>query len=321
MKPIFGAMNIGQQVFGEGAVQMLEEFKAAGGTEIDAAYVYNDGICEEILGECLGRFESGTFSVATKANPRVTGKLDYRSVKDQLNGSLRRLDLEEVDVFYLHFPDASTPIEETVRACAELHAEGKFSELGVSNFPLSLIEEMLPVCDKLGCPRPTVFEGVYNALSRKAEAELIPALNGLSMRFNAYNPLAGGMLTGKYREIKDIPVEGRFALRAKSYQGRYWKESYFDALGIVSEACASEGIPDAEAALRWLAFHSALDEGRGDGIIIGASKLSQLEQNLASLEKGSLPESVVDAFDRAWALTADDSPEYYRFYENGKAVG
>lgn len=321
MKLVFGAMNIGQQVFGEDAVRMLEEFEAAGGAEIDAAYVYNDGACEEILGECLGRFESGAFSVATKANPRVTGKLDYRSVKDQLDGSLRRLGLNKVDVFYLHFPDASTPIEETVRACAELHSEGKFSELGVSNFPLFLVEEMVPLCDRVGCPRPTVFEGVYNALSRKAEAELIPALDGLGMRFNAYNPLAGGMLTGKYRDIKETPIEGRFALRSKSYQGRYWKESYFDALGMVSEACVSAGIPDAEAALRWLAFHSALDESRGDGIIIGASKLSQLEQNLASLEKGPLPESVVDAFDRAWALTANDSPEYYRFYENGKAVG
>lgn len=321
MKPIFGAMNIGQQVFGDDAVRMLERFSAVGGVEVDAAYVYNDGACEEILGECLKRFEPGTFSVATKANPRVTGRLDRRSVKEQLDGSLRRLGLESVDVFYLHFPDASTPIEEAVRACAELHSEGRFGELGVSNFPLSLIEEMIPVCDRLGCPRPTVFEGVYNALSRKAEGELIPALDGMGMRFNAYNPLAGGMLTGKYRSICEAPAEGRFALRAKSYQGRYWKESYFDAMVVVSDACSSAGIPVAEAALRWLAFHSALEERRGDGIIVGASRLSQLEQNLASLERGPLGDELADAFDRAWALTAEDSPEYYRFYSDGKEVG
>lgn len=321
MKPIFGAMNIGQQVFGDDAVRMLERFGAAGGVEIDAAYVYNNGACEEILGECLNKFGKNRFRISTKANPRVTGRLDYRSVKDQLDGSLRRLGLERVDVFYLHFPDASTPVEEAIRACSELYSEGKFAELGVSNFPLSLIEEMVPVCDRLSCPRPTVFEGVYNALSRKAEAELIPALDRLGMRFNAYNPLAGGLLTGKYHDIREEPTEGRFALRAKSYQGRYWKKSYFDALGIVSDACEAAGVADAEAALRWLAFHSSLDGGRGDGVILGASKLHQLEQNLVSFEKGPLPGGVVDAFDRAWALTKEDSPEYYRFYSAGKAVG
>lgn len=320
MKAIFGAMNIGQQVFGTDAIRMLEVYKATGGTELDAAYVYNDGACEEILGDCLSELGAGAFSVATKANPRVTGRLDCRSVKDQLDGSLRRLGLEQVDVFYLHFPDASTPVSEAVRACAELYEEGKFRELGVSNFPLSLVEQVISSCDNYSCPRPTVFEGVYNALSRKAEAELIPALDGLGMRFNAYNPLAGGMLTGKYRSISEAPSEGRFALRAKSYQSRYWKESYFRAVDIVSEACDSAGIPDAEAALRWIAFHSFLSNERGDGIIIGASKLSQLEQNLSALDKGPLPMDVVEAFDRAWGLTAEDAPEYFRFYESGRAV-
>lgn len=320
MRAVFGAMNIGQQVFGEGAVGMLRAFREAGGVEVDAAYVYNDGACEEILGECLERFEPGSFSVATKANPRVTGRLDRESVVMQLEGSLARLGLGSVDVFYLHFPDRSTSLESALEGCADLYERGLFRELGLSNFPLTLAEEAASLCDGLGCPRPTVYEGVYNALSRKAERELLPALDRLGMRFRAYNPLAGGMLTGKYRDFGVEPSEGRFALRAKSYRGRYWKRSYFEAVSLVAEACEGEQIPVAEAALRWLANHSALSEDRGDGVIVGASRLSQLEQNLASLAKGPLPEPVLAAFEAAWGLTERDAPEYYRFYDGGRAV-
>ncbi|WP_165253201.1 aldo/keto reductase [Adlercreutzia sp. ZJ304] len=320
MKAIFGTMNIGQQVFVQDAIDMLGAFKSAGGTEIDTAYVYNDGACESLLGECFKSFDISGFSVATKANPRVTGTLDRASVVMQLNESLIRMDLKSVDVFYLHFPDRSTPIGDAIEGCVELYSEGKFKELGVSNFPLELIEEMIPICEKLGCPRPTVFEGVYNVLSRNAESELFPYLDSLGMRFYAYNPLAGGMLTGKYEDINTRPNSGRFALRAKSYQGRYWKESYFEAIVLISEACKLCNISVAEAAYRWLANHSMLNKDRGDGVIVGASSMSQLKQNLDSLNKLALPSMIVEAMDSAWGLTAKDSPEYYRFYSDGKVI-
>lgn len=321
MKLIFGTMNLGQQVFGDEAVRMLRAFHDAGGRELDTAYVYNDGACEELVGQCLAALPGLGFGVATKANPRVTGRLDRAAVHDQLDGSLKRLGLDRVDVLYLHFPDPATPVEEPIRALAEAHAQGKFRELGVSNFPLSLVCEMLPLCDGLGCPRPTVYEGVYNALSRKAERELFPALDGLGMRFYAYNPLAGGMLTGRYRSVDEEPSGGRFALRAKSYKGRYWRESYFEAVGIVSRACEEAGIPVAEAAYRWLSHHSKLEERRGDGVIVGASSEGQLHQNLASLDAGPLPPRIVDAMEEAWALTEADSPEYYRFNEAPEGKG
>lgn len=315
MKPIFGTMNLGQQVFRDEAIEMLQIFHDTGGTELDTAYVYNDGACERLVGECLTTLPNLRFSVATKVNPRVTGRLDYAAVRNQLDGSLRRLKLDRVDVLYLHFPDASTSIEDPIRALAEEWAAGRFKELGVSNFPLYLISEMLPLCDEVGCPRPTVYEGVYNVLSRKAETELFPALDKLGMRFYAYNPLAGGMLTGRYRSADEKPADGRFVLRAKSYQQRYWRESYFEAVGIISDACNEAGIPVAEAAYRWLANHSKLDGQRGDGVIVGASRLVQLQQNLSSLRAGPLPAPVVDAMERAGALTETDSPEYYRFYK------
>lgn len=320
MKAVFGTMNFGQQVFGEDAAAMLRVYGDAGGIELDTAYVYNDGACEELLGECLKGLEADAFSIATKANPRVTGALDQRSVVAQLEGSLERMGLDRVDIFYLHFPDRGTPVRSALEGCADLHSQGLFCELGVSNFPLSLVEEMLPICDSLGCPRPTVFEGVYNALGRKAEEELLPALDRLEMRFYAYNPLAGGLLTGKYRSLSKEPTEGRFALRAKSYQSRYWKESYFEAIGAIAKECDAMAIPMAEASLRWLSHHSMLDSSRGDGVIVGASSMVQLEQNLAALKAGPLPSGIVDAMNRAWAIAAADAPEYYRFFEGERTV-
>ena len=294
---------------------MFELFGSKGGVEVDTAYVYNDGACETVVGKSLASADCGKFKLATKVNPRVSGHLDYEAVMTQLDGSLDRLGLEAVDVLYFHFPDRSTSIEEPIKGAAEAYAQGKFRELGVSNFPLSLVRKMGPICDEFGCPRPSVFEGVYNALSRKAEGELFPALDELGMRFYAYNPLAGGMLTGRYTSIEEKPSKGRFALRAKSYQGRYWKSSYFEAVNLAKAACEETGISLAEAAYRWLAYHSCLSAERGDGVIVGASRVGQLEQNLEALRKGPLSVKVVSALDKAYRLTEADAPEYYRYYE------
>ena len=313
MKAILGTMTFGEQVFGGDATDMLRAFADAGGVEVDTAYVYNEGECECILGAALAE-AGGRFDVATKVNPRVSGRLDHDAVVAQLPESLGRLGLGSVDILYLHFPDPGTPISEPLRACAELYARGLFRELGVSNFPLSLVREMMPLCDGLGCPRPTVYEGVYNALSRDAERELLPALGELGMRFYAYNPLAGGMLAGRYHQAGDSVAGGRFDHRP-NYKNRYWKDSYFRAVALVGGACEDAGVPMAEAAYRWLAHHSTLDDARGDGVIVGASRLSQLEQNLASLGSGPLPEEITSAFEGAWSLTADDAPSYYRWYE------
>ena len=319
MKAILGTMTMGESVFGEDAAAMFRAYDASGGTEVDTAYVYNGGECERIVGEGLAAFPKGHFSVATKANPRISGRLDAEAVHAQLGESLKRLSLGSVEILYLHFPDRSTPVRSAIEGCAELYAQGKFKELGVSNFPLSLVEEMFPLCDELGCPMPTVYEGVYNALSRKAENELFPALDGLGMRFYAYNPLAGGMLTGRYADPGAQAEVGRFANRP-NYKSRYWKDSYFEAVALLSGACAAEGVPMAEASLRWLASHSALDSSRGDGVIVGASKPSHLQKNLASLAAGPLSASIAEAFEAAWLLTAADAPEYFRFYDHGKAV-
>lgn len=314
---ILGTMTIGQQAFDADASTMIDTALSHGITELDTAYVYNEGECERVLGRVLKNVDRSRYTIATKVNPRVTGRMDRESVFQQLNESLQRLQLEKADVLYLHFPDPNTPIEETLAACAALHEQGKFTELGLSNYPAWLVADIWNKCTANGWVRPTVYEGVYNALSRNAEGELFDALRNYGMRFTAYNPLAGGLLTGKYTNMDQIPSDSRFAMR-KGYQNRYWKESYFKAVDIVRNACSEESVLMVDAALRWLAFHSELQGNSGDCVIIGASKPAQLVQNLQSLDHGPLPQHIVDAYDQAWDLCRNDAPKYYRFVDGAQ---
>lgn len=311
MKLVLGTMTFGPQVNPKDSKLILNLFLDAGYKEIDSAYVYNNGDTERILGDILPS-NNASFNLATKANPRITGKLDKSAVLNQLNESLVRFNKESVDILYFHFPDSNTPIEEPLQAFYELYKQGKVKELGLSNYPAWKVVEIYYLCKEKGWPVPTVYQGLYNGLSRKVENELFPALRKLGMRFYAFNPLAGGLLSGKYNNFEDAPVEGRFTLRP-NYQDRYWKKSFFNALKMLTAECDKFNIPIAEAAYRWLAFHSQLKESMGDGIIIGASKLKQVEQNIKALENGILPESIVNSFEIAWGEAKADCPDYFKY--------
>lgn len=309
---ILGTMTFGQQAFLDESTAMVRYFLDKGYTELDTAYVYNEGECEKILGQIISGIGRDKIKIATKVNPRISGRLDGDAVYKQLPESLERMGIGKVDILYLHFPDAVTPVENPLEACNELYQKGMFDELGLSNFPAWMVADVYHKSKAKGWVLPTVFEGVYNPLSRKAEVELFDALRAFNMRFYAYNPLAGGILTGKYDNPNEKPQEGRFALR-KSYPSRYWKPSFFEAVDIIRQAIGD--ISMVEAAYRWLGYHSKLDSARGDAIIIGASRLSQLEQNITAVEKGALPDEIVQAFEKAWAISKADSPEYFTLYK------
>jgi aflatoxin B1 aldehyde reductase len=157
---------------------------------------------------------------------------------------------------------------------------------------------------------PSVYQGRYNAITRDVEGELIPALRKFGIKFNAYNPLAGGLLTGKYSNKEEIPERGRFALK-KQYQSRYWKASYFKALEGIRNACKLSQISMADAALRWMKHHSVLKGAHEDGIIFGATCIDHFKENLRAFEAAKLPESIVDSYDKAWETTRSDCPKYF----------
>lgn len=323
MKLILGNMTFGPQVDTELGRSMVQKFLEAGHDEFDSAYVYNEGEAETILGSILKDIPENNVRVATKVHPRITGRLDKNAIITQLTASLQRLCRRSIDILYLHFPDPGTPVESALQTFAELHAQGKVSELGLSNYPAWLVVDIWHICKERGWPRPSVYQGRYNGLSRNVEKELLHALRKLDMRFYAYNPLAGGLLSGKHTNFEN-PAPGRFTLR-QSYKKRYWNKKFFKAVTALTNTCRELEIEPAEAAFRWLVHHSGLDPAQEDGIILGASKLQQLDQNLAAAEKGKLPDAIVNSFDAAWEEASACCPEYFQFYagqidQNGTRV-
>lgn len=312
MKIILGTMNFGPQLDETASQEMVTAFLNTGNRELDTAYVYNGGQTEYIIGGIIPSLPDNSYEIATKVHPRITGRLDRETIMMELTESLKRMKLESVDLLYFHFPDGKTPIEEALEAVAELYEQGKVKELGLSNYPAWQVVDIWHMCEKYGCPKPTVYQGMYNALCRNVEPELFPAIRALGMRFYAFNPLAGGMLTGKHKHFEDTPEPGRFA-RLASYRNRYWKQSYFDAVDEIRKACEAEGIPMVEAAYRWLCNHSMMDATKDDGILLGASRQEQMIQNMAAAQKGVLPQSILDAMDAAWEIAKPDSPAYFKF--------
>jgi aflatoxin B1 aldehyde reductase len=155
---------------------------------------------------------------------------------------------------------------------------------------------------------------MYNALTRDVERELFPCLRRFGIRFYAFNPLAGGILTGKYSNHAEKPKAGRFKERPH-YMNRFWKKSYFDAVETIKKACDAAKIDMAQASLAWMRHHSKLGldfEQGNDAIIIGQSSLSHLEANLAGYSHDPLPSEVVKAFDAGWKQCKSDCPAYFQ---------
>jgi aflatoxin B1 aldehyde reductase len=202
-------------------------------------------------------------------------------------------------------------------------------QLGLSNFTAFEVAEVVMTCKANGWVRPTIYQGMYNPITRSIEQELIPACRRYGLEVVIYNPLAGGLFSGKYK-TKDIPAEGRYSdavgRMGEMYRKRYFKDSTFEALKIIEPVVEKHGLTMIETALRWCVHHSALNIKDGnDGIIIGVSSLGQLESNLKDVEKDPLPEEVVQALDKAWLVTKVDTPNYWHLdlkytYDTRKAL-
>jgi aflatoxin B1 aldehyde reductase len=162
---------------------------------------------------------------------------------------------------------------------------------------------------------PTVYQGVYHALQRSNEDELFPCLRKYGISLYAFQPLAGGLLTGGYTRDQTQFEEGsRFDLKILQgtvHRNRYWNDAYFDAIESIHSAAVKYEITDAEVALRWLKHHSQVQKDFDDAIIVGASSVRHLEGNLVDLEKGPLPNEVVEAVENAWLLVKGVAPKYW----------
>ncbi|KAF2502439.1 Aldo/keto reductase [Lophium mytilinum] len=321
---ILGLMTMGLDESAGARITGLDEFKrsldyfqAQGYNEVDTARTYVGGTQEAFTKEA-GWKERG-LKIATKWFPMKPGDHKAETVKEQLNKSLTELGTDSVDIFYLHAADRAVPFEETLGAVNDLFKEGKFKQLGLSNYTAYEVAEIVMTCKAHGWVRPTIYQAIYNAITRTIEIELIPCLRRYSISLVIYNPIAGGLFSGKIKSASSVPTDGRFSnttsVMGGMYRWRYFKDQTFNALALLEPIVAKHNLNMLEVAFRWLVHHSALRMGtvekEGDGIIMGISKFEQLEMNLEFCERGPLPEDVVEALDQAWQLTSATAPLYW----------
>ncbi len=294
--------------------QCLDFYQERGYNEVDTARQYVKGQQEGFTRNA--NWENRGLTLATKCYPESPGEHAKERIKATCEKSLSELGCSKVDIFYLHAPDRSVPFEETLEACNELFQEGKFNKLGLSNYAAWEVAEIWNIAKERRWVKPTVYQAMYNVLTRAIEDELIPCCQKYCIDIVVYNPLAGGVLTGKYKS-KDAPTEGRFSDTdpriGNMYRERFFKDTNFEALQIIEPVADKHQVSLRETAFRWLVHHSKLRVSDGkDGVIIGVSSMKQLRENLEDLEKGPLPEKVVQALDQAWQVTKTTCPLYWR---------
>jgi len=267
----------------------------AGVTFFDTADAYPLGATLETVGrteEYIGRWFQGhpgrrsQVVLATKFYGQVgSGPNDQggsrKHIVQAIEGSLRRLQTDYIDLYQMHFPDHETPIDETLSALDDLVHSGKVLYIGCSNFPAWELCKALWTSDKLGLARFDSVQPRYNLLFRQIEAELLPLAMDQGIGVISYNPLAGGLLTGRYQPGQ-APAEGsRFTVQnaGKLYQARYWQEPQMQAVEELKAFCQEHHIDIAQLAIAWVLAQPAITSA-----IVGASKPEHLDQTLPAVD-------------------------------------
>jgi len=317
---VLGAMTFGEEGKEQARVHDLETvneiidiFQKHGHNEIDTARVYGGGTSEEYLGRI--DWEGRGIVMDTKFSPnKGYGGHDPAGLRKALLQSLKALGTNKVAMWYLHAPDRTVPYETTMRGVNDLYNEGYFDRFGISNYRADEVDDIMAICEKNGFIKPSVYQGVYNAIHRSVEPELFPILRKHSIGFYAFNPLGGGFFAGGISSENDTVSPGsRFdpnRIQGQSYRKRYWNTHYFAALDHLRPVAEAHGLALAEVALRWMTHHSLLRKDHGDAILIGASSVRHIEQNLLDFEKGPLPDDMVKALDEAWEMVKPNAGHY-----------
>ncbi|HEX2865701.1 MAG TPA: aldo/keto reductase [Ignavibacteriales bacterium] len=305
-----GTMTFGYQCDENTSFQILNRAHQGGINFIDTADVYplppqlsTAGRTEEIIGNWFkanpGRRHETI--LATKCNgkmgPGVNDQgLSRRHIMDAIEGSLKRLQTDFIDLYQVHFFDSDTPLDETLRALDDLVRSGKVRYIGCSNYQAYQLAKALWVSDKLSISRYDSIQPRYNLLFREFENELFPLCQSEQVGVIVYNPLAGGFLTGKH-ERGNVPDEmGRFKLgdSGKLYQARYWQDAQFDQVDLMKEFFKDRNKSLTQVSLAWVLSHSYVTSA-----IVGASKPQQLDESLPGADL-SLDEDEMEFLNRLW---------------------
>jgi len=290
--------------------ELLELLKKEGVKNIDTAQLYGES--EELLGEAGAAKE---FIIDTKAKGGFApGSPTKENIINDAKESMKKLATDKVDIFYVHAPDSSVPISETLAGINEVYKAGSFARFGLSNYQAKDVEAVYNHCKENGYPLPTVYQGNYSPVARKQDTLLFPTLRKLGMAFYAYSPLAGGFLTKTKAQIEEGVSRFSADMLGGMYRQMYNKPAYLEALSEWESIAKDVGCTKADLAYRWVVYNSPLKPEYGDGCIIGASSLAQMQQTLEGLKAGPLPADALKRIDHVWSTIEHEAPldNYHR---------
>ncbi len=286
---------LGTMTFGSGADEamsfsLMDRFVELGGTFLDTANVYNGGASEEIVGRWIkerGMRDDVVLATkvygATGPGPNEAG-LSRINIERAVEASLKRLQTDVIDLYQIHRWDFDSPPEETLGALDDLVRQGKVRYIGCSNLKGWHLTTYLDLAKRHHWSHFVSIQPLYSALNRGIENEVLDVCANEGLGVIPYNPLAGGVLTGKYKRGEPLPEDTRLS-DSEMYRQRYYTETTFDIVEAFVEAAAARGVTPAQLALAW-----AMAEPRITSPIIGARNLRQLNDTLGRLDFRLTPE-------------------------------
>jgi 1-deoxyxylulose-5-phosphate synthase len=277
-----GTMTFGSQADEQASRAIVRRALDAGVNFFDTANVYNAGVSEEFTGRALEGVRRDIV-LATKVHGKMgPGPNDQgqsrKHIMDAIEQSLRRLGTDYIDLYQVHRFDPTTPLEETLRALDDLVHSGKVRYLGASNYAAWQLCTALWTSDKFGLARYDCLQPRYNLISRAIDQEVLPLCQAQGVGVIVYNPLAGGMLTGKHRRQAPPAAGTRFDINPM-YHNRYWQERVFDAVDRFRDIAAGTGHSMAQVALAWSLTNPVVTSA-----ILGASRVEQLDETLPAVD-------------------------------------
>jgi len=325
-----GTMTFGRQVEEKESIQIIDAAIDAGVNFIDTADMYVNGVTEEIVAKAIKGKRDALVIASKGGHIRGLGKkygelkdygpidlarpksfhpwpsgddighndmgLSRKHIMQAVEGSLRRLNTDYLDLYYAHMPDYSTHLEETLRAMDDLVRQVKVRYLGCSNFRAYQLCKALWISDKLNLSRWDCIQPPFNLLARDVEYELLPLCGEEGVGVCVFSPMAAGFLTGKYTKGKD-PIEGaRFGLAHLGYKYNqpYWSDVNFEAVDTLKQIAEDHGKKLSEFALAWVLSNPTITS-----VVCGATSVEQLQQNMKATEL-KISQTERDACDDVW---------------------